>query len=162
MRLFNLIAQFEFGHKKPSWTLSYLTNSSQKVHRRQTLTHYSLVLLFYTPWTFRFSDVFRGYGKATPGCNGLMKESFFLPSLWNLKRLCWSSRKVFKKVFEVQQRCRKTCAVVFSSYEPFYLSPSGDTSEFERINYPWNHLKPVDVLMISGRSIKINNCSKYG
>ena len=31
------------------------------------LTHYSLVLLFYTPWkyqkTFRFLDVFRGYRK---------------------------------------------------------------------------------------------------
>ena len=37
--------------------------------------HYSPVLLFYTPWkhqkTFRFSDVLRGYIKATPGCNGL-------------------------------------------------------------------------------------------
>ena len=33
------------------------------------------MLLFYTPWkhqkTFSFSDVFRGYRKATPGCNGL-------------------------------------------------------------------------------------------
>ena len=33
------------------------------------------MLLFYTPWkhqkTFRFSDIFRGYRKATPGCNGL-------------------------------------------------------------------------------------------
>ena len=42
---------------------------------QSTLTHYSPVLLFYTPWkhqkTFRFSDVFRGYRKATPGCNGL-------------------------------------------------------------------------------------------
>ena len=42
---------------------------------RKWLTHYSLMLLFYTPWkhleTFRFSDVFRGYRKATPGCNGL-------------------------------------------------------------------------------------------
>ena len=31
---------------------------------------------FYTPWkhqkTWRFSDIFRGYRKATPGCNGLM------------------------------------------------------------------------------------------
>ena len=39
------------------------------------LTHYSPVLLFYTPWkhqkTFRFSGVFRGYRKATPVCYGL-------------------------------------------------------------------------------------------
>ena len=37
-----------------------------------------LLLLFYTPWkhkkTFRFSDVFRGYRKATPGYNGLIKD----------------------------------------------------------------------------------------
>ena len=43
------------------------------------LTHYSPVLLFFTPWihqkTFRFSDVFRGYRKATPGCNGLIRTS---------------------------------------------------------------------------------------
>ena len=39
------------------------------------LTHYSPVLLIYTPWknqkTFRFSDVFRGSRRATPRCNGL-------------------------------------------------------------------------------------------
>ena len=43
------------------------------------LTHYRRVLLFYTPWkhqkTQRFSDVFRWYRKATPGCNGLNKTS---------------------------------------------------------------------------------------
>ena len=43
------------------------------------LTHYSPMLLFYTPWkhkkTFRFSDVFRGYIKATTGCNGLIFTS---------------------------------------------------------------------------------------
>ena len=40
-----------------------------------TLTHYNPLLLFYTPWkhqiTFRFSDVFRGCRKETPGCHGL-------------------------------------------------------------------------------------------
>ena len=36
-----------------------------------TLIHYSPVLLFYT---LRFSDVFRGYKKATPGCNGLIQS----------------------------------------------------------------------------------------
>ena len=44
------------------------------------LTHYNPVLLFYTPWkhqkTFRFSDVYRGYRKATLGCNGI-KLSWF-------------------------------------------------------------------------------------
>ena len=46
---------------------------------KSLLTHYSLVLLFFTPWihqkTFRFPDVFRGYRKATPGCNGLIGTS---------------------------------------------------------------------------------------
>ena len=45
------------------------------------------MLLFYTPWkhlkTFRFSDVFRGYGKVTPGCNGIiylwLMFSFYSP-----------------------------------------------------------------------------------
>ena len=43
------------------------------------LTNFSPVLLFCTPWkhqkTFRFSDVFRGYRKATLACNGLRKYS---------------------------------------------------------------------------------------
>ena len=46
----------------------------KKVNGFQPLTHYSPVLLFYTPGkqkTFRFSGVFRGYRKATLGCNGL-------------------------------------------------------------------------------------------
>ena len=47
------------------------------------LTHYNPVLLFYTPWkhqkTFRFPDVFRGYRKATPGCNGLNTSTKFFP-----------------------------------------------------------------------------------
>ena len=46
----------------------FCKNSSQS-------THYSPVLLFYTPWkhqkTFRFSDVFKGCRKLTPGCNEL-------------------------------------------------------------------------------------------
>ena len=39
------------------------------------LTDCSPLLLFYTPWKhqkiFRLSDIFRGYRKGTPGCNGL-------------------------------------------------------------------------------------------
>ena len=45
------------------------------------------MLLFYTPWklqkTFRFSDIFRVYRKATPGCNGLI--------ITGLKAWCTSS-----------------------------------------------------------------------
>ena len=40
------------------------------------LTHYSPVLLFYTPIKHQKNKmfyVFRGYRKATPGCNGLTK-----------------------------------------------------------------------------------------
>ena len=50
------------------------------------LTHYSPVLLFNTPWkhqkTFRFSDVFRGYRKVTPGCNGLKAKLSTLLRVW--------------------------------------------------------------------------------
>ena len=46
-----------------------------QLYKNISLTHYSPVLLFYTPWKYqkteRFSDVFRGYRKATPSCNGL-------------------------------------------------------------------------------------------
>ena len=48
--------------------------------------HYSLVLLFYTPWkhqkTYRFSDVFRGYRKTTPGCNHNNYHGDLPPKLW--------------------------------------------------------------------------------
>ena len=64
------------------------TNYSPKSWH-EDLNHYSLVLLFYTPWKhqkpfrfsvfrrtekqkpFRFSGVFRGYRKATLNCDGL-------------------------------------------------------------------------------------------
>ena len=50
----------------------------------QSLTHYSLVLLFYTPGKHekRFYDVFSGYGKATPGCNGLNWMYISHMNLW--------------------------------------------------------------------------------
>ena len=59
------------------------------------LTHYSQVLLFDTPWkhqkNFRFSDVFRGYIKAAPGCNGLTEDD-----VWRLLfDLTTHSRKLF-------------------------------------------------------------------
>ena len=41
-----------------------------------SLTHYSPMLFFYTPWnhqkTFMFFNVFRGYIKAIPDCNRLI------------------------------------------------------------------------------------------
>ena len=54
------------------------------------------MLLFYTPWkhqkTFRFSDVFRGYRKATPGCNRLiitgLKALFTSSWLESQERVC--------------------------------------------------------------------------
>ena len=53
---------------------------SLKLRLLPALTHYSLVLFFYTPWkhqkTKKFSDVFGEYRKAAPGCNGLTPSSF--------------------------------------------------------------------------------------
>ena len=44
--------------------------------RVMVLTHFSPVLLFYTPWkhqkTVETSDACRGYRKATPDCSGLI------------------------------------------------------------------------------------------
>ena len=52
------------------------------------------MLLSYTPWkhqkTFRFSDIFRGYRKATLGCNGLKKNETCL-SEWEI----WNNAPVF-------------------------------------------------------------------
>ena len=39
------------------------------------LTHYSPLLLFYIPWKQETFPVFRGYRKATPGCNELRETS---------------------------------------------------------------------------------------
>ena len=93
-----------FWIKKTSQNFAYNdigTNSftffiSLDLNFNQTyLTHYSPVLLFYTPWkhqkTFRFSDVFRGYIKATLGCNGLIKFHF-LTCVWYIRANFWSTR----------------------------------------------------------------------
>ena len=65
---------FDISWKIGTWTWCKVTGRHCKYF---PLTHYSPMLLFYTPWkhrkTKRFSDVFRGYRKATPGCNGLNK-----------------------------------------------------------------------------------------
>ena len=62
-----------------------------------SLTHYSPVLLFYTPWkhqkTFRFPDVFRGYTKATPGCNGLNKRR------WIIKKDQFELSQIIKQMY---------------------------------------------------------------
>ena len=53
-------------------------NYDYEILDNSQLTYYSPMLLFSTPLkhqkTFRFSDVFRGYRKASPGCNGLQKN----------------------------------------------------------------------------------------
>ena len=58
------------------WLLYTPLMTADKNIEKVILTHYSLVFLFYTPWkqqkTSRFSDVFRGYRKATLGCNRSM------------------------------------------------------------------------------------------
>ena len=60
------------------------------------LTHCSPALLFYTSWKhqkiFRFSDAFRGYRKATLGCNGLKSKTFF-----SVKHTCFL--KFNKKIY---------------------------------------------------------------
>ena len=62
------------------------------------------MLLSYTPWkhqkTFRFSDVFRGYRKVKPGCNGLndVKEfsiRFGSPRLGHTKKLTVYNIRLF-------------------------------------------------------------------
>ena len=65
------------------------------------LTHYSPVLLFHTPWkyqkTFRFPDVFRGYRRATPGCNGLKLHKIKTHSFiyYIIHKLCGHLRVYF-------------------------------------------------------------------
>ena len=62
------------------------------------------MLLFYTPWkhqkTFRFSDVFRGYRKATPGCNGLSET--YMKLIWILQLQISSKKSRFRFHFLVQ------------------------------------------------------------
>ena len=66
--------------------------------------HYSPVLLFYTPWkhqkTLKFSDVLRGYIKATPGCNGLKPIVVHWPFSINcyLKIWLWKTTNFIKAV----------------------------------------------------------------
>ena len=62
------------------------------------LTHHNLVLLLYTPWknqkNFRFSSVFRRFRKATPGCNGLMRNYFCLNQYVPSKRFTrWKTHR---------------------------------------------------------------------
>ena len=60
------------------------------------LIHYGPVLLSYTPWkhqkTFRFSDVFRGYRKATPGCNRLSELTSIAPETIRKPYIFWWSQ----------------------------------------------------------------------
>ena len=69
------------------------------------LTHYSQVLLFYTPWKLkRFSEVFRRYRKAKPGCKGLKgpwtwKQQKESPK--TQKRQKPSKRRIFVMIFDM-------------------------------------------------------------
>ena len=63
-----------------------------------SLLHYSPVLLFYNPLkhlkNFRFSEVFRGYRKATPGLNGLRCNQYlFVYEYFKYKTLQWKLMK---------------------------------------------------------------------
>ena len=49
--------------------------------------------------TFRFSDVFRGYRKATSGCNGLMLEAKFGDDPKHWRRYCLKQEKPLNTVF---------------------------------------------------------------
>ena len=74
---------FEFTHFLSDKTsLDNISSKELPLWNHCCLTHYSPVLLFYTPWKqkiFRFSDVFRGYRKAIPGYNGLNQSKSVLP-----------------------------------------------------------------------------------
>ena len=69
---------------------------SQSFYRMSLiLTHYRLVLLIYNPWkhqkTFRFSDAFRGYRKATVGCNGLNTiKQFTFSEVYGMANFLWA------------------------------------------------------------------------
>ena len=69
------------------------------------LTHCSPVLLFYTASkyqkTFRFSDVFKGYRKATTGCNGLKIMLHCSSFIYQYNRL--SETQFEKKLWKTQQ-----------------------------------------------------------
>ena len=78
------------NNQKVYYTFIALYQCKSKINYQQelSLTHYSPVLLFYTPWkhqkTFRFSDVFRGYRKVTPDGNRLIlrKPSLNASRIW--------------------------------------------------------------------------------
>ena len=60
---------------------SYMRLIYGLVWAKFSLILYSPALSFYTPWKHTFSDVFRGYRKATPGCNGLKLTN----TAWEMK-----------------------------------------------------------------------------
>ena len=95
------------------------------------LNHYSPVLLFYTLWrhqkTFRFSDVFRGYRKATPGCNGLTENHACVLAIMQ-------SRKTFFNlldgtgVYDVSEY-HKVCQKFKDSHKLICMEPYFDLEE---------------------------------
>ena len=112
--IFYINQKLPMKHYEPekNQTKVYLGSSNIQPYREK-LTHYCPVLVFYTPWkhqkTFRFSDVFRGYRKATPSCNGLIRRLVFNdfllfffshrnPEFWNFNFL-----SVFLEVGKCQE-----------------------------------------------------------
>ena len=100
------------------------------------LTHYSPVLLFWTHLkyqnTTRFSDVFRGYRKATPGCNWLaltclsnnvniFDHNWILPMSYHRLpiRYCEISNCLFKLILLVSEMVVRRSSVNTSVFKTF-------------------------------------------
>ena len=109
------------------------------------LTHYSPVLLFYMHWkyqnTFRFSDVFRGYRKATPGFNWLtltcfsnneniLNHNWVLPILYHRLpiRYCEISNCLFELILLVSEMVVGRSSVNTSVFKTFAKLTSAEIS----------------------------------
>ena len=90
-----------FFYMNPNLLGMFLQIWHEDLKSFHSLTHYSLVLLFYTSCkekTLRFSDVFREYRKATLGCNGLSCLKLTRELLFCIfaSSCCHNQDKVFK------------------------------------------------------------------
>ena len=114
------------------------------------LTHYSPVLLFYTHWkyqiTFRFSDVFSGYRKATPGFNCLtltclsnnediLNHNWVLPMLYHRLpiRYCEISNYLFELILLVSEMVVRRSSVKTSVFKTFTKLTSREISFFKKL-----------------------------
>lgn len=74
----------------------------------KVLTHCSPVLLFHTSCkqkTFSLNDVFRGYRKATPSCNGLILETNF-GDISCIKNIMKASAFPFNRNISCKRECK--------------------------------------------------------